>query len=202
MYVRTGSVVENQKQVEKKFPHMTKEYFIEGLLELWTTQDILCFELNEEKFGTDVAVNMYCELWERRCTPEFYHLKTEIGLEKDDPVTMDQFMDMIEIYYNGLGNPLVVTHREPDYYEASCYDCPYTTQFAWKLYDKKRVDHFMDSTQVDCNKTLFETFLKLAGLYDDWLFTFGSAICRYGGKCNFQFRKKIKEPEWPKLAEE
>jgi hypothetical protein len=123
-----------------------------------------------------------------------------MGLKKDDLVEMPMFMKMLTYYYNSLGNPFEVTHNGPDYYEASCYDCPYTTQFAWKKFDKERVDHFMDNTQVPCNKTLFETFLKLAGLYDDWLFIFGNSICRYGESCTFIFRKKLK-PEYPKLAE-
>ncbi len=192
-YKRTGSIVENYKQVAKDDPRYTLEYGLEGMLQTWTLQDVLQYEMNEEKFGKDTAVDMYSELWRRRTYYEFYDLKEQIGVPKDQQLTMEEVMKMIVIYFNAFGNPFEIVKNGPDLYEGHVADCPYTTQIVWKLFDRERADHFNEAVQVSCNTAIFEEFLRLANLDKEWLFSFGNQLCRYGGSCSFIFRKKIPE---------
>jgi len=191
MFKTTGSIVENQKQIAAVDPRYTLEYYLQGYLKVWTMQDIMTFQLNEERFGKDVAVDMYAEMWRRRCVGEFFDCKKFIGLEKDDPVTIENFMDMVQCYFNSFGNPCELIQTGPDVYEAKCYDCPYTTEIAWVELSKEEADHFNEAVQVACNTAIFEEWLRQANLDKDWLFSFANQLCRYGGSCGFVFRKKV-----------
>ena len=193
MFKRTGSIIENQKQIAAVDPRYTLEYYLEGFLKVWTMQDIITYQYNEEKFGQDTAVDMYAEMWLRRCIGEFFDCKKFVGLEKDAPVTIEQFMEMILCYFNSFGNPCEMIQNGPEVFEAKCYDCPYTTEIAWTELSKEEADHFNEAVQVACNTAIFEEWLRQAKLDQDWLFSFGNQLCRYGGSCGFIFRKKIHE---------
>jgi hypothetical protein len=192
MFKTTGNIVENQKQIATIDPRYTLEYFLEGFLKVWTMQDITTFQLNEERFGTDVAVDMYAEMWRRRCVGEFADCKAFIGLKYDDPVTIENFADMVVCYFNSFGNPAELVKKGPDVWEINCYDCPYTTQIAWKELSREEADHFNEAVQVACNTAIFEEWLRQAKLDKDYLFSFANQLCRYGGSCGFVFRKKVK----------
>ena len=192
MFVKTESVVENFKQLQKKDPRYTLEFGLKGLLNVFTLHDFLGFELNEEKFGTDTAVDMYAELWRRRSIIEFAQLKQEVGLKPEEDPDMPTFMEMVQIYFNTFGNPFEIVKNGPDIYEGKVYDCPYTTEIVFPTFDRKRADHFNEAVQVSCNTAIFEEFLRQAKLDDKWLFAFPNQLCRYGGSCGFIFRKRIK----------
>ena len=193
MFKTTGSIVENQKQIAAIDPRYTLEFYVQGYLKTWTMQDIITFQLNEEKFGKDVAVDMYAEMWSRRYVGEFYDCKEFVGLGKDDPVSIEQFMAMVVAYFNAFGNPCELIQSGPDVWEAKCYDCPYTTEIAWKELKREDADKFNEAVQVACNTAIFEKWLALAKLENDWLFSFANQLCRYGGSCGFVFRKKIRD---------
>jgi len=176
-----------------KDPRYTMEVLLETLLKVWTMQDIITFQLNEELNGKDVAVDMYAEMWRRRCIVEFYDVKEFLGFKKDAAVSMDDFIKMVEAYFNLLGNPAAVLKTGPDLYEVAVYDCPYTTEVAWKELSKEKADHFNEAVQVACNTAIFEEWLRQAKLDKEWLFVFANQLCRYGGTCGFEFKRKIPE---------
>jgi hypothetical protein len=193
MYVRTNNVVENYRQMEKKVPKMTLAYGLKGMLTCFTNHDYLGFFLNEERFGTDAAVDLYAELWRRRTIVEYRMFKKELGIPEDREATIEELMDMFELYFDTFGNPWELVQKGPDVYEGKVVDCPYTTEIVWELYDKEQYDHFNEAVQVACNTAIFEEFLRQAKLDREWLFAFPNQCCRYGGFCSFVFRRRIPE---------
>jgi hypothetical protein len=190
-FKRCNSIVENFKDLQKVFPDYTAEYGMKGMLTTFTLHDVLLYELLEESFGQTKAVELYAELWSRRADFEFEALKKDMGLKPEDKVDMPMLMKMIEKYFNDFGNSFEIVKASDDYYEGHAIDCPYTTEVVWNTFDDERADHFNDAVQIACNTAIFEKFLKLAGLFDEWLFGFPAQICRGADHCSFTFTKKV-----------
>lgn len=190
MYKRTNSVVENYQQLHKDNPWQTPEYGLKTMLNVFTLHDTLLFEMLEEEFGKTKAVELYAKLWSKRAVIEFEDLKKFFGIKSEDKVGMHQFIKMIKKYFDDFGNPFVIEKDTEDYVEGHALDCPYTTEIVWNTYSDQRADHFNNSVQIACNVAIFEKFLELAGLDQEWLFGFPSQLCRGGKFCTFTFTRK------------
>lgn len=188
--IRRENIIENYRELQKKDPRYTFEYATEALLTIFTLHDFSMFHVLEEEFGTEKAVSLYAKIWERRTHLEWPGLKKEVGLKPDDPVTIDDLVKMMEVYFDTFGNPLYVAEKTDDRVTLRVTDCPYTTQILWNMYSPEENLAYNDKIQVACNTAIFETFLRLAKLDKEWNFGFPSQLCRTGQYCEFTFVRK------------
>ncbi len=114
----------------------------------------------------------------------------EIGLKPGDRVTMDDFVKIMEIYFETFGNPIYVTEKSDDRVTFRVTDCPYTTQILWDMFSPEENLAYNDKIQVSCNTAIFETFLELAKMDDQWNFGFPAQLCRTNAYCEFTFVRK------------
>ena len=188
--IRYDDVIENYRALQKTKPEFTFEFGLRAMLTVFTLHDFSMFHVLEEEFGTEKAVNLYAKIWERRTDLEWPGLKEAIGLKADDPVTMDDFAKIMEIYFETFGNPIYLAEKSEDRYTFRVTDCPYTTEILWKMYSAEENLAYNDKIQVACNTAIFERFLELSGLVEQWNFGFPSQLCRTGQYCEFTFVKK------------
>jgi len=188
--IRFDDVAQNYKALQKTKPEFTLEYGVQAILTIFTLHDFAMFHVLEEEYGTEKAVNLYARVWERRTDLEWPGLKEAVGLKPDDPVTMDDFAQIMEIYFDTFGNPIYLTEKSEERYTFRVTDCPYTTQILWKMYSPEENLAYNDKIQVACNTAIFERFLKLSGLEKDWTFGFPSQLCRSGQYCEFTYVRK------------
>ena len=78
--------------------------------------------------------NLYAKIWERRTDLELPGLRAAVGLKPEDPMTMDKFAELMEIYFDTFGNPIYLAEKSEDRYTFRVTDCPYTTEILWKMY--------------------------------------------------------------------
>jgi len=188
--IRFENVVENYKALQKTKPEFTFEYGLKALLTVFTLHDFSLFHVLEEASGTEKAVNLYAKIWERRTDLELPGLKEAVGLKPDDPVTMDKFAEIMEIYFDTFGNPAYWVEKSDERMTMRVTDCPYTTEILWKMYSPEVNLAYNDKIQVSCNTAIFERFLELSGLVKEWNFGFPSQLCRTGQYCEFTFVRK------------
>ena len=188
--IRCQDVVENYRELQKTKPRYTFEYGLESMLNIFTLHDFAMFHVLEEEYGTEKAVNLYAKVWERRSHLEWTGLLKEIGLKPGDPVTMDDFIKIMEVYFETFGNPIYLNEKSDDRVTFRVTDCPYTTQILWNMYSPDENLAYNDKIQVNCNTAIFEAFLKISGLEKDWNFGFPSQLCRTGQYCEFTFIRK------------
>ncbi|MCZ7662581.1 MAG: hypothetical protein M5U22_06440 [Thermoleophilia bacterium] len=188
--IRGNDVVANYKEIQKTKPHLTFEYGVEALLNIFTLHDFAMFHVLEEEYGTEKAVNLYARIWERRTDLEFPGLKEVAGMKKDDPVTMDDLVPIMEIYFETFGNPIYVTEKSNERVTFRVTDCPYTTQILWNMYSQEENLAYNDKIQVACNTAIFDRFLQITGLDAEWNFGFPSQLCRTNSYCEFTFVRK------------
>jgi hypothetical protein len=161
---------------------------------LWTLHDYSAFKTMEDELGTDKAVKMYGKLWELRSKLEWPDLCATIGKKPKDKFTIHDVAQIMVKSFALFGNPMQIVEETKDRVTLRCFDCPYTTQVIWNLLIPKDAEAYNKKIQVECNHAIFETYLKLAGLYDDWLFNFPSQLCLSNQYCEFTFiRKQLKK---------
>lgn len=188
--IRCNNVIENYKEMQKTKPRYTFEYGTEALLNVFTLHDFALFSVLEEEYGTEKAVNLYARIWEKRTYLEWPGMLKEIGLKPEDPVTVDDFVKIMEIYFETFGNPIYLTEKSEERFTFRVTDCPYTTQILWNMFSPEDNLAYNDKIQVSCNTAIFETFLKIAKMDSEWNFGFPSQLCRSGQYCEFTFVRK------------
>jgi len=192
--LRHDSFVENMRELMKIHPEMTWEKAFNDAMTLWTLHGYSAFKTMEEELGTDKAVKMYGKLWELRSKLEWPGLCEAIGKKPSDKLTIICATSRMVKSFALFGNPMEIVEETKDRITLRCYDCPYTTQVIWNLLPPKEAEDYNKKIQVECNHAIFETYLKLAGLYDDWLFNFPSQLCLSNQYCEFTFiRKQLKK---------
>ncbi len=190
MKFRNNNVVKNIKQLQKNFPYMTMEYVVEGMLTLWTRHDYSMFKVMEKELGTDKAVKLYAEIWDYRTRLEWGDIMKAIGKKAGDKLTIKELGAAMVASFAEYGNPLRVEFLDEDRMTLRCYDCPYTTQIVWSLLTPEEAMDYNSKIQLACNHAIFNCFLELAGLKDDWIFNFPSQLCMSNQYCEFTFIHK------------
>ncbi len=188
--IRFDNVIENYKEMAKTKPYLTFEYGLEALLTIFTLHDFAMFHELEEEFGTDKAVELYARIWKRRTYLEWPGLLEQIGKKEGDEVTMEDLIKIMEVYFETFGNPIFLTEKTDDTVTFRVTDCPYTTQILWSMFPAEDNLAYNDKIQIECNYAIFETFLELAKLEDQWIFGFPSQLCRTNDYCEFTYRRK------------
>jgi hypothetical protein len=188
--IRRHDVIENYKELQKTKPMFTFEYGLRAMLNTFTLHDFALFHVLEEEYGTEKAVNLYAKIWKRRTDLELPGLKQLVGLGPDDPVTMDKFAEIMEIYFDSFGNPIYLAEKSEDRYTFRVTDCPYTTEILWEMFPPEANLAYNDKIQVACNTAIFDRFLELTGMDKEWTFGFPSQLCRSGQYCEFTFVRK------------
>jgi hypothetical protein len=188
--IRFENVVKNYKEMAKTKPYLTMEYGLEAVLNIFTLHDYSMFHILEEEFGTEKAVLLYAKIWKKRTYLGWPGLKQIIGLKPEDPVTIDDLVKMMGYYFETFGNPIFLTERTDDMIVFRVTDCPYTTQILWPMFTPEENLAYNEKIQISCNYAIFNTFLELAGLQNDWIFGFPSQLCRTNDYCEFTFRRK------------
>jgi hypothetical protein len=193
-HMRHDSFVENMRELMKIHPEITWEKAYNDAMTLWTLHDYSAFKTMEDELGTDKAVKMYGKLWELRSKLEWPDLCATIGKKPKDKFTIHDVAQIMVKSFALFGNPMQIVEETKDRVTLRCFDCPYTTQVIWNLLIPKDAEAYNKKIQVECNHAIFETYLKLAGLYDDWLFNFPSQLCLSNQYCEFTFiRKQLKK---------
>jgi hypothetical protein len=193
-HMRHDSFVENMHELMKIHPEITWEKAYNDAMTLWTLHDYSAFKTMEDELGTDKAVKMYGKLWELRSKLEWPDLCAAIGKKPKDKFTIHDVAQIRVKSFALFGNPMQIVEETKDRVTLRCFDCPYTTQVIWNLLSSKDAEAYNKKIQVECNHAIFETYLKLAGLYDDWLFNFPSQLCLSNQYCEFTFiRKQLKK---------
>jgi hypothetical protein len=193
-HMRHDSFVENMHELMKIHPEITWEKAYNDAMTLWTLHDYSAFKTMEDELGTDKAVKMYGKLWELRSKLEWPDLCAAIGKKPKDKFTIHDVAQIMVKSFALFGNPMQIVEETKDRVTLRCFDCPYTTQVIWNLLSPKDAEAYNKKIQVECNHAIFETYLKLAGLYDDWLFNFPSQLCLSNQYCEFTFiRKQLKK---------
>jgi hypothetical protein len=193
-HMRHDSFVENMHELMKIHPEITWEKAYNDAMTLWTLHDYSAFKTMEDELGTDKAVKMYGKLWELRSKLEWPDLCAAIGKKPKDKFTIHDVAQIMVKSFALFGNPMQIVEETKDRVTLRCFDCPYTTQVIWNLLSSKDAEAYNKKIQVECNHAIFETYLKLAGLYDDWLFNFPSQLCLSNQYCEFTFiRKQLKK---------
>jgi hypothetical protein len=193
-HMRHDSFVENMHELMKIHPEITWEKAYNDAMTLWTLHDYSAFKTMEDELGTDKAVKMYGKLWEFRSKLEWPDLCAAIGKKPKDKFTIHDVAQIMVKSFALFGNPMQIVEETKDRVTLRCFDCPYTTQVIWNLLSSKDAEAYNKKIQVECNHAIFETYLKLAGLYDDWLFNFPSQLCLSNQYCEFTFiRKQLKK---------
>ncbi len=188
--IRHHDVVENYKALQKTKPMFTFEYGLRAMLNTFTLHDFAMFHVLEEEYGTEKAVNLYAKIWRKRTDLELPGLKKMVGLGPDDPMTMDKFAEIMEIYFDTFGNPIYLAEKSDNRYTFRVTDCPYTTEILWEMFPAEENLAYNDKIQVACNTAIFDRFLELTGLDKEWTFGFPSQLCRSGQYCEFTFVRK------------
>jgi len=188
--IRFDNVVENYRALQKTKPEFTFEYGLKSMLTIFTLHDFSMFHVLEEEFGTEKAVNLYAKIWKRRTDLELPGLRAAVGLKPEDPMTMDKFAELMEIYFDTFGNPIYLAEKSDDRYTFRVTDCPYTTEVLWNMFSPAENLAYNDKIQVSCNTAIFDRFLELTGLEKEWTFGFPSQLCRSGQYCEFTFVRK------------
>jgi hypothetical protein len=192
--MRHDSFVENMRELMKIHPELTWEKAYNDAMTLWTLHDYSAFKTMEEELGTDKAVKMYGKLWELRSKLEWPDLCAAVGKKPTDKFTIHDVAEIMVKSFALFGNPMQIVEETADRVTLRCFDCPYTTQVIWNLLPPKEAEAYNKKIQVECNHAIFETYLKLAGLYDGWLFNFPSQLCLSNQYCEFTFiRKQLKK---------
>ncbi len=190
--IRNNNAVANIKEMQKANPHLTFERLYDSILTLWTRHDYSMFTVLEREFGTEKAVNLYAKVWELRSQLEWNDLCEAIGKKPTDKFTIDDIANIMITSFADFGNPMQVVEKTKDRVTLRNYDCPYTTQIIWNQLSRDEALAFNRKIQVACNHAIFETYLKLAGLYDEWVFNFPAQLCMCNQYCEFTFiRNKI-----------
>jgi hypothetical protein len=193
-HMRHDSFVENMRELMKIHPEITWEKAYNDAMTLWTLHDYSAFKTMEDELGTDKAVKMYGKLWELRSKLEWPDLCATIGKKPKDKFSIHDVAQIMVKSFALFGNPMQIVEETKDRVTLRCFDCPYTTQVIWNLLSPKDAEAYNKKIQVECNHAIFETYLKLAGLYDDWLFNFPSQLCLSNQYCEFTFiRKQLKK---------
>jgi hypothetical protein len=190
MKFRNENVVKNLQTLQKAFPYLTPEYAIESLLTLWTRHDYAMFTVMEQEFGTDKAVHLYAKIWEFRTRLEWNDILQAINKPPGSKLTIKELGDAMVASFAEYGNPMRVEELTADRLTLRCFDCPYTTQIVWKMLPPKEAMEYNKKIQLACNHAIFNTFLELAGLQDEWLFNFPSQLCMSNQYCEFTFVRK------------
>jgi hypothetical protein len=190
MSIRNENVVKNLEELQKQFPYLTKDHVIESLLTLWTRHDYAMFTVMEREFGTDKAVKLYAEIWKFRTKLEWGDILKAIGKRPGDKLTIKELGDVMVASFAEYGNPMKVEELTPDRLTLRNYDCPYTTQIIWKMLSFDDAMAYNKKIQLSCNHAIFETFLELAGLDEEWVFNFPSQLCLTNQYCEFTFVRK------------
>lgn len=190
MRFRNENVAKNIETLSKAFPYLTPEYMINGLLTLWTRHDYSMFTVMEKEFGTEKAVQMYAAIWRFRTKLEWNDILQTIGKQPGDKLTIKELGDAMVASFAEYGNPMRVEELNDNRLTLRCYDCPYTTQIVWKMLPPKEAFEFNKKIQLACNHAIFDTFLELAGLADEWVFNFPSQLCLTNQYCEFTFLRK------------
>lgn len=190
--IRNNCAVENIKEMQKTNPHMNFERGYDSILTLWTLHDYAMFTVMEQEFGTDKAVSLYARVWELRSRLEWEDLCASIGKKPTDKFTIDDVANIMITSFADFGNPMRVVEQTEDRVTLRNYDCPYTTQIMWNRLSRDDALAYNRKIQIACNHAIFETYLKLAGLYDEWTFNFPCQLCMTNQYCEFTFvRNKI-----------
>jgi len=190
--IRCNNIVANYKEMQKTNPKLTFEHGLEAMLTIWTLHDYSMFTVMEQEVGTDRAVNLYAKVWELRSKLEWPSLCAAIGKKPEDKFTIDDVANIMVAGFADFGNPMEVVERTEDRVTLRNYDCPYTTQVIWNLLSPEEALAVNRKIQLQCNHAIFETYLKLAKLYDQWVFSFPSQLCLTDQYCEFTFiRNKL-----------
>jgi hypothetical protein len=188
--IRCQDVVKNYKEMQKTNPKYSFEFGTEALLNVFTLHDFAMFHVLEEEYGTEKAVNLYAKVWKKRTYLEWEGLLKEVGLKEGDTVTMDDFIKIMEVYFQTFGNPIYLSEKSDERVTFRVTDCPYTTQILWNMFSADENLAYNDKIQVQCNTAIFDTMLEIAKMDSDWTFGFPSQLCRSGQYCEFTFVKK------------
>lgn len=190
--IRCNNIIANYKEMQKTKPYLTFEHGLNAMLTIWTLHDYSMFTVFEQEVGTDRAVNLYAKVWELRSKLEWPGLCAAIGKKPEDKFTIDDIANIMVAGFADYGNPIEVVERTEDRVTLRNYDCPYTTQVIWKLLSPEEALALNRKIQQQCNHAIFETYLKLAKLYDQWVFNFPSQLCLTDQYCEFTFiRNKL-----------
>jgi hypothetical protein len=190
--IRNNNAVANIKEMQKSNPHLTFEREYDAILTLWTLHDYSMFSVMEKELGTDKAVNLYARVWELRSKLEWPDLCEAIGKKPSDKFTIDDVCNIMITSFADFGNSMQVVEKTEDRVTLRNFDCPYITQIIWNRLSRDEALEYNRKIQIACNHAIFETYLKLAGLYDDWTFNFPSQLCMTNQYCEFTFiRNKI-----------
>jgi hypothetical protein len=187
---RNNNVVENLKTLQKAFPYLTPEYAVQSLLTLWTRHDYAMFTVMEKEFGTSKAVELYAEIWRFRTHLEWNDILGAIGKAPGSKLTIEELGKAMVASFAEYGNPMRVEESTPDRLTLRCFDCPYTTQIVWNMLPPAEAMAYNQKIQLACNHAIFDTFLELAGLADEWKFNFPSQLCMTNQYCEFTFIRK------------
>lgn len=188
-HIRHNDIVENYKELQKTHPSLTFEYGLENFLILWTLHDYAMFVVMEKEVGTDRAANLYADVWRLRSRLEWPDLCALIGRKPEDKFTIDDIAKIMIEGFALFGNTMELVERTEDRVTLRNYDCPYITQVIWKYLSPEEALALNHKIQLQCNHALFETYLELAGLYDEWLFNFPAQLCMNNQYCEFTFTK-------------
>ena len=186
--MRHDSFVENMKRLQKVHPEYTWERAYNDAMVLWTRHDYAGFTVMEQELGTDRAVKLYGKIWELRSRLEWPDLCELIGKKPGDKdFTIHDVAQIMVKSFALFGNPMEIVEETEGRLTLRNYDCPYITQVIWGMLSEEEAEAYNQKIQIECNHAIFETYLKLAGLYDRWLFNFPSQLCLCGKYCEFTF---------------
>jgi hypothetical protein len=188
--MRHDSFIENMRELMKVHPEYTWEKAYNDAMTLWTLHDYSAFKTMEEELGTDKAVKMYAKMWELRSKLEWPGLCALIGKKPKGKFSIRDVAQIMVKSFALFGNPMEIAEESENRITLRCFDCPYTTQVIWNLLPPKEAEEYNQKIQVACNHAIFETYLKLAGLFDKWVFNFPSQLCLTNQYCEFTFVKK------------
>jgi hypothetical protein len=116
--------------------------------------------------------------------------KNAIGKKAGDKLTIKELGDAMVASFAEYGNPMRVEEATEDRLTLRCYDCPYTTQIIWNLLPPDEAMEYNKKIQLSCNHAIFNAFLELSGLQDEWIFNFPSQLCMTNQYCEFTFVRK------------
>lgn len=188
--IRNNNIIENYKEMQKTNPSLTFEHGLEAMFMLWTLHDYAMFTVMEQEVGTDRAVNLYAQVWRLRSKLEWPSLCAAIGKKPEDKLTIDDIANIMVTGFADFGNPMEVVERTEDRVTLRNYDCPYITQMIWNLLSPEEALAFNHKIQQQCNHAIFETYLELAKLDDQWTFSFPAQLCLTNQYCEFTFVRK------------
>jgi hypothetical protein len=191
--IKHRSFVENMKDLMEIHTDFTWQSVFNDAMVLWTRHDYSAFTVMEEELGTEKAVELYARLWALRTELEWADLCEMIGKKAGEKFTIHELAEAIVKSFALYGNPAEIVEENEERVTVRNYDCPYTTQVIWGMLDEQKAREYNQKIQIDCNYAIFETMLKLAGLFDEWVFNFPCQLCLTNRYCEFNFTK-IKKP--------